>query len=182
MPTYAVGQRLTAALLQELSDRFDDPAYNPTYPYVKQSATNRVNNTLADDDELVGIALAAGTYHIRAVLLFNNGGSATPDIKTQWAFSGTWNNPNRICTGPATTNTGNWDAITPMKYGGAASNVSVVYGVASSAAWSTASEETLLAEVTIAGNLSLQWAQNTTDAVNATILRPGSAFLVRQIA
>lgn len=182
MATYAVGQRLTAAMLQELSDRFDDPAYNPTYSYVKAASTNSINNTLANDAELTGIALSAGTYHIRLLMLVNNGGSATPDVKTQWAFSGTWNNPVRLCIGPSSSNTGNGDTITPMKMVGNAANANANYGLASSTAWTVITEESLNVEVTIAGNLSLQWSQLTTDAVNATVMRPGTAFQIRQIA
>lgn len=181
MATYAVGQRLTAALIQELSDRADIALNNTIYTYTKTAASSKVNNTLANDTELTGIALEAGTYWIKLNLLFNNGGSATPDIATRWGFTGTWNNPNRQCIGPASTNTGNWDATTPLKMGAVATNVSCIYGVAASAAWHGATEESFEVEVTVAGDLSLQWAQNSTDAANATFVRQGSAFMIKKL-
>lgn len=182
MATYAVGQRLTAALIQELSDRADIALNNTIYTYVKTAASTKNNNTLANDSELSGIALEAGTYWIKVNMMFHCTGSATPDIKTQWAFTGTWNNPNRQCIGPASTNTASWDGITPAKMGGVATNVTNIYGLAGSAAYSGATEECFTVEVTVAGNFSLQWAQNTTDAANVTTLQAGSAVMLKKLA
>lgn len=181
MATYAVGQRLTAALVQELSDRADIALNNTIYTYVKTAASTKNNNTLANDTELSGIALEAGTYWIKVNILAHCTGSATPDIKTQWAFTGTWNNPNRQCTGPSSTNTGAVDVVTPLRLGATAAGTNAVYGLAASAAWSGITEESFSVEVTVAGDFSLQWAQSTTDAVNVTTVQLGSAVMLKKL-
>lgn len=181
MATYAVGQRLTAALIQELSDRSDIALNNTIYTYVKSAASTKNNNTLAADTELSGIALEAGTYWIKVNIFAHCTGSATPDIKTQWAFTGTWNNPNRQCVGPSSTNTGSVDAITPLRMGGTATSTNAVYGLAATSAFAVITEECFNVEVTVAGDFSLQWAQSTTDAANVTTVQLGSAVMLKKL-
>ncbi len=171
-PNWAVGLDASA---QNFADGL------PDY-YVKEALETRANNTVTADAELSGIALGVGTYHVRLVALVNNSGSATPDLRTQWTFSGTWNNPNRIAKGPASSNTGNWDATTPIKFGGVAAGTSAIYGIAASAAWHAIEEEAFNVTVTVAGNLAFAWAQNSTDAVNLTNCQPGSAFVIKKLS
>ncbi len=170
-PNWTVGTDVSAA---NLADGL------PDY-YVKEALEPRVNNSVTADAELSGIALAVGTYHVRLVARVNNA-SATPDLRTQWTFSGTWNNPNRIVRGPASSNTGNWDATTPLKFGGVAAGTSAIYGLAASAAWHAIEEEAFNVTVTVAGNLAFAWAQNSTDAANATNCQPGSAFIIKKLS
>lgn len=153
----------------------------PDY-YVKAASSTKANNTFADDTELAGIALGVGTFHVRLFLFAHCTGSATPDIKTQWTFSGTWNNPLRMCIGPSSTNTGGRDALTPMKMSAEPAATSVSYGLAASSGFTCITEESMDVTVTVAGNLALQWAQVTTDAVNVTTVQSRSAFIIKQRA
>jgi hypothetical protein len=171
-PVYYSGLRLTAGLLT--SGQWDKT--------VKQASSTKVNNTLANDSELTGFALGVGTWKVHVMILAFNTGSATPDLKTQWAFSGTWNNPNRACTGPSSTNTAAPDVVTPTKMRVDAANTNVSYGLAASATVCEIHERSATVVVTVAGSLSLQWAQTTTDAVNATTVAAGSFLEYRQIA
>lgn len=170
-PAFLAGQKLTAALLS--AGQWDKT--------VKQALSNKVNNTLANDSELTGIALGVGTWEVHFMIFAYNSGSATPDIKTQWAFSGTWNSPLRACVGAGSTNTGNSDTITPMKARAEAVNSNSSYGLGLSGSYTEIDEQCSTVIVTVAGTLSLQWAQVTTDAVNATTVAAGSYVEVRQI-
>lgn len=150
--------------------------------YKKTTGEDRTSTTtLANDAELTGIVLPVGSFWIRLLLFWIDFTSATPDIKTQWAFTGTWNTPTRACIGPAATNTAAPGAITPTQSGGLATNVNAVYGAASGSTFYVATEETFDAVVTVTGSLSLQWAQNTSDAT-ITSVKAGSAFMIKQLA
>lgn len=171
-PLWTVGKDVSA---QNLADGIPD-IYVKSGP---ESATS--DTTLSNDSELSGIPLGVGTWYICLSLFVSTPASATPDIKTQWAFTGTWNTPLRMCQGPGSTNTAGPETITVSKSGALAVNANSVYGLAATSAYALAVEKTYAAVVTVAGNLSLQWAQNTSDA-NATIVQAGSTFEVRQIA
>lgn len=151
--------------------------------YTKQGNESTISDTtLSNDAELVGIPLAVGTHHIRLLLLFYTDTSATPDLKTRWAFSGTWNNPIRAIMGPPSGNTAAAGAITPMLLAGIATNADASYGTAAGTANAyLATEESYNVVVTVAGTLSLQWAQRVSDASNSTVVA-GTTFTTRQIA
>lgn len=172
-PQLTAGQRLTAAVLQEMiPDKI-----------VKVSATDRssatTGTTLTDDPELSGLALAAGTYEIH-VMLFAASASSTPDIKTAWDFSGTWTTPVRALNGPGTTATGGATANTEWRADGQAANSAAAYSLAATSDYSVIHEECHDVVVTVAGDFSLQWAQQTSDA-NATSVKPGSYISARRI-
>lgn len=171
-PAYYAGQKLTAALIA--AGQWDKT--------VKQANSSKVNNTLANDAELAGFALGVGTWEVHMMILAFNSGSATPDIKTQWTFSGTWNTPLRTCVGPGSTNTGNSDTLTPLKMRAEAVNSNSSYGLALSGSYSEIDERCSTLVVTVAGTISLQWAQVTTDAANATTVAAGSYVEFKQIA
>ena len=171
-PEFLAGQKLTAALLA--AGQWDKT--------VKQANSTKVNNTLANDTELAGITLGVGTWDVHFMIFAYCTGSATPDIKTQWTFSGTWNTPLRACVGPGSTNTGNSDTVTPVKMRAEAVNSNSSYGLGASGSYNEIHERCSTVVVTVAGTLSLQWAQVTTDAVNATTVPAGSYVEVRQIA
>lgn len=171
-PNWGVGMDVSA---QNLADGIPDI-------YKKVSGEDRTSTTtLANDAELTGIALPVGSYWIRLLLLWITFTSATPDIKTQWAFTGTWNNPTRACCGPAASNTAAASAVTPMQLNGITTNVNATYGTAAGSTFYVATEETFDAVVSVAGNMSLQWAQNTLDA-SITSVKAGSAFTVKRLA
>lgn len=139
------------------------------------------STTLTNDSELANIPLAVGTHYVKLYLMTTNA-AATADIKTQWAFSGTWSAPLRMCRGPASSNTATADSVTPFRLSGIATNANATYGLGAGGAPAVIEEVTYSAVVTVAGNLTLQWAQNTIDAANGTVVKLGSAFETRQIA
>lgn len=149
---------------------------------VKTSTTTRSATTvLADDPELSGLALGVGTWWVKYHLFISCSTSATPDLKTAWAFTGTAGAVARMIKGPGTTNTGISDALTPIRMGGVGSNTACVYGLAASTAFTYVEEESFAFVVTVAGNLSLQWAQNTSDPSNTNV-HAQSAVQYRQLA
>lgn len=171
-PAFYSGQRLTALLLDAMQ-------WDKT---VKTLATPKTNNTLANDPELSGVALGVGQWDIRMLIFASTSGSNVPDIKTQWSFTGTWNSPLRMVQGPGITNVGGSDALTPIKFRATATNADSPYGLADSTAYTAIQEYCSTAVVTVAGNLALNWAQNTTTGGTPTNVQPGSYIEVRQIA
>lgn len=148
----------------------------------KGSTTDRSStSTLSNDPDLSGISLGVGSFWVRLLILATCNTSATPDFKTQWAFTGTWNTPVRACIGPGATNTAARTDVTVSNYNGVPVNLSAVYGFPASTGYNIITEECFDVVVTVAGSLSLQWAQNTSDA-STTSVKSGSAFVVRQIA
>lgn len=152
----------------------------PKY-YTKASATDRVNNTMTADPELSGIALAVGTYEIELFGMFTQLTTATQKLRTQWAFSGTWNAPIRGCIGPGSAATSARSDVAELQMGGYASSTDATYSVAAGSGFSTFQETSRLVTVTVAGNLSLVWAQVTTSA-NITSLKAGTSFRVHKQA
>lgn len=149
--------------------------------YVKESSESITSDaTLNTDATLNSIPLSVGRHWIRLLLMWTTSTSATPDIKTQWAFSGTWTTPVRACCGPGPTNTATADAITPSKMRGISANADAIYGSGASALINVATEEAFLVDVTVAGDLALQWAQNTSDA-GALLVRGETSFVIKQI-
>jgi hypothetical protein len=151
--------------------------------YSKASALDRTSTTTyADDNELAGIALSVGTYTIELVGMFTLTTTATQKIKTNWAFSGTWNNPVRACIGPGSAQTASRTDVTETQLGGyTATGQDAVYDTAAGGGFSTFREIGAVVSVSVAGNLSLQWAQSVSSA-NATSLKAGTSFIVRKIS
>lgn len=168
-PVIEVGDLVTADLLTSMQ----------TQTYVKLSSTGRTSTTtLADDPELVGIPLAIGTWNVRLLIRWTVA-NATPDLKTQWGFTGTWNNTSRLTIGPGLTNTAAATAVTPIRFADAATNADAAYGGLSGPYATT--EEAYDVVVTVAGSLSLKWCQQASDA-GATTVNAGSTFEVRRLA
>lgn len=167
-PTILVGDLVTADLLTSML----------TQTYTKLSSEGRPSTTtLANDGELSGIALAVGTYHVKLVIRWTVA-NATPDLKTQWGFTGTWNNTSRLTIGPGLTNVAAATAVTPIRFADAATNADAAYGGLSGPYTST--EEAYDVVVTVAGSLSFKWCQQTSDAGSTTV-NSGSTFEVRRV-
>ena len=67
---------------------------------VKASGASVTNSTvLIDDNEFVSIPLGVGRWWIK-FSLFVVSPTAASVLKTQWGFTGTWDNPLRLCKGP----------------------------------------------------------------------------------
>lgn len=165
-----------------------DPIYastvNGVLPrlYVKSAGEARnTTTTLADDAELAGITLEAGTYSIELVLYYTLSTTTAQKIKTQWAFSGTWNSPVRACIGPGSTNTSAPDQVTPSTFRAYTDSQDAIYDSSTSASWSCVREVAANVVVTAAGNLSLQWAQNASSGNNTTV-NAETAFRIQKIA
>lgn len=173
MPTFLTGQRLTADLLNSyLTD------YQPL-TYSKGGVTSRTSTTtLTDDPELTGIPLAVGTYDIELVGFWTQA-ATTPSLKTQWAFTGTWNTPTRACQGLGIGSTTAPDLGTIAHSRGNTTAQNAIYGTYASTAYTIFRERAVSVIVTVAGSLSLQWAQNTSIA-SAVNLQGGTSFIIRK--
>ncbi len=174
---FLTGQRLTADLLNaNIAD------WMPV-TYTKSASTARnTTTTLADDPELQGIALAVGTYEIELLLFYTQTTTNTQDLKTRWAFSGTWNNSDRVISGISTASTASANATTEVNMAGTqASGQDAIYGGPATVIYNSAREISRNVVLTVAGNLSLQWAQNASSGNNTTV-HGGTCFNIRKIA
>lgn len=144
--------------------------------YIRKQATEAVTSsvTLQDDDELM-VALAIGNWHVRLIASANSG-SSTPNIKIAWTFSGTATTQRHVLgPGLATTdNTANTTAAGSgiMRQTAHGLTTAIPYGLTTSASI----REDILLEVTVAGTLQLQWAQNTSNATATNVT--GASFLL----
>jgi hypothetical protein len=176
--SFLTGQRLTADLLN--ANVID---YMATTPVIKSAATSRnTTTTLANDPDLQGIALGVGTWEIELLGLWTQSTTTTQKIKTRWAFTGTWGTAIRICTGTGGTNTATpGDATILNSRGFTLDTQDAVYGQDAGTSFGGFREISRQVVVTVAGNLSLQWAQSASSA-NNTNLQPGSNFTIRKIS
>lgn len=152
----------------------------------KSAPTSRISTTTyADDPHLAAIPLAVGIYEIELVGLFTLATTNTQKIKTQWAFTGTWNGTTapRLCIGPGSAQVGGTTAVTDMFVQALHLNgQDAIYDLAAGTGnYGGFRELAANVVVTVAGNLSLQWAQGVLIA-NNTNLQEGSWFRVRKIS
>jgi len=171
-PDIEVGDLVTADLLDSMLPK----------TYVKQSSTSRnTTTTLADDTELANIPLDVGTYWIEFYGFMTQATTTTQKLKGRWGFTGTWNNPDRNVIGPGQTQTAAPSVATEVNVAGAqAAGQDVVVSVSVTSVWASWRETAINVVVTAAGNLSYQWAQNSSSGNNTT-LQAESGFLVRRI-
>jgi hypothetical protein len=151
----------------------------------KSAATSRSNTTTyADDPHLANIALAIGTYEVELIGYFTLATTTAQKIKTQWAFTGTWNGSTaaRACIGPGSAQVAGPTAVTDMFLQGLHANgQDAVYDAAAGTGSYTSFRELCgNVNVTVAGNLSIQWAQSALSA-NNTNLQEGSYVRVRKL-
>lgn len=169
-PVITAGERITADLLTSMISDYT----------VKQSSETRVSTTtLAADSELTGVSLSVGRWEV-VVTGCMQGGTSGIAIKTQWAFSGTWNNPIRFCDGPTSSNTVAGGSAFSRQWTGYLTNANCIYGLATGAAYTGFREESGLIQVTVAGLMSLNWAQNVSNANGSTITQ-GTKIIARKI-
>lgn len=155
-----------------------------TIDVVKPSNTSRANNTIINDPHLT-VNLDIGTWYIDIDLIF---GATTGDFRTAWLVSGTTVDYSlKTCWGssPFTVDTATpleargRDA-TPMRVGVHQYNTAVAYGANSTTLYYGAREWGVV-KLSTAGSVTLQWAQETTDAT-ASLLVAGSMIRARRIA
>lgn len=147
--------------------------------YVKQtSGPPRTSTiTLANDAELAGIPLDVGTYMIRTLLLAT---ATTGDFMSAWAFTGTWSGM-RTVLGPSNTSETVSFANATMRVVSVALGTPLTYGLNDAATPYGIHEVSYNVVVTVAGDMSVRWAQETSDA-SPTSLAAGSAVEVRRLA
>lgn len=148
----------------------------------KDTLTARnTTTTLTADDGLAGITLPLGVYDID-LHLFYTVASTTPKLKTRWGFTGTIDNRTRLVHGTGSANVGAPDAVTDATFRGyTMSTQDAIYNSSTSAAYTGVIESVTGARVTVAGDLSLDWAQQTSNGSNVTV-QPGTAFRIRRVS
>ncbi len=176
---FVTGQRLTADLLNTNVNAF--------FPIVttKTSATARTSTTtLANDPELAGITLDVGTWEVEMLIHWTLTTTNTQKIKTRWSFSGTASSTFRDCIGAGATQStpAAPTVLTESSFVAATWDTQdVIYHQAAGATYGSSREISRTFTVTVAGDLALQWAQQTSSA-NATTVQPGSSITVRKIS
>jgi len=151
--------------------------------YVYKSASEAVtSSTVLQNDNELFIALPLGQFRVETFLSVTGQNSTTlGGISMAWTNTGTMTGLTRACMGPAfgaiaqtTANLGadssRWTThglTTPVAYGGLGTATAIVH-------------EDLLVDVTIAGTLTLQWAQRASTGT-ATNVGVGSRLMVTQV-
>lgn len=158
------------------ADIVDKRILIPALPYgVKKSAdTGRTNNTLTDDPHLVIPVAPSTTYKVEATLIVD--GSASGDFK--WNFNGPSGATAQIApfgqfgtTITTSPNTGSTFIAQGLANAGVASGM---IGVGSKMIILL---QGILVTSSTAGNLTLQWAQGTTNATATTVYTGSSLRL-----
>jgi hypothetical protein len=161
-PLLFAGQRLTAGLLAKAQ----------TDNVIKTSDTSRTNATFAADPDLQISLEGSATYYIEILLVI----TAAPsyDIKTQWTLP-TGASGNRRVEGPASGATdANADNI-DTRWGVHGGTTPINYGARGSAGSPTVVgsqfhvRETGVIVTTDPGVLTLDWAQNFSNAAATTV-------------
>lgn len=163
-PAIYAGQRITANLLTQML---------PLWAVKAGSTSRSATTTLADDADLILPLPRAGTWAFEAWLNYTGGTLGASDLKLSMAYSaassfGAWG-----LNGITTASTSQLNA------GGNALSASLSLGTNGGFFLTADIKGTLVATAT--GTLSLQWAQNTSNAT-ATTLRQGCWIRAYQIS
>lgn len=155
--TVAAGQIITADLLNA-------PLQTTV---VKGALTQQTSNTVLANDSELFVDLAAGrVYEITAIILA--GGPAAADIKLAWATTATLVQLGaRTHLGPGTTATDVTVAGSVRLNAGSVLATVVPYGTDGANIGHI--EERFVVQCTVAGRLTLQWAQNVSTASPTTL-------------
>lgn len=175
---FLTGQRLTADLLN--ANVVD---FMPT-TLTKTAATARASTvTPTDDPELSGIALGVGTWEIDFRGFSTMVAATTNGIRTRWGFTGTAADANRLCFGAGSGNTAGAASVTLVNaIARPWLSQDSIYSIASGAGLSYAGFREVVSEfvVTVAGNFSIQWAQQTSNASTVSLMQ-SSAVTIRKV-
>lgn len=165
-PSVSAGQRLTADLISQML---------PLWA-VKGGATGRTSTTtLADDPDLLLALPGSGTYAFELFLNYTGGTLGSSDLKMAMVYSGTSANGVWAVNGINTTST----AQANMGGNGTGAAGTITVGT-SGGSFLTVDLKGYI-NTTSSGNLSLQWAQNTSSGTAVT-LRQGCWMRVTQLA
>ncbi|MFD5682205.1 hypothetical protein [Streptomyces bacillaris] len=154
-------------------------AMHPTFAFKPNHTDRASTTTFTADPDLVLPLAGSAVYRVEAWL--NYGAGSTGDFKTSWQVpSGATG--NRGVLGPGSTaSDGGADNIT-ARFGVHNFGTTVNYnGVRNSTGNMAFALETATIWTTSAGDISLLWAQNTSDAT-ATRLGAGSYMTARRLA
>jgi hypothetical protein len=165
-PAIAAGQRITTAMLSGL-----------TWNYVVKNGTQTVTSstTLVNDSDLFFPLEANAQYEWELFMRFS--GLQAAGIKLAWtAPAGT--SFNRTCGGPGSTNAVQTNAnTTEMRWSSHSITTAVDYTNPRNSTglhtWLT--ESSIFTAGATAGNLQLQWAQNTSNATGTVV--QGSSYI-----
>lgn len=163
--TFVSGQRLTAAALNDLL----------VDTVIRKAAVETVtSSTTVQNDDDFSVTLDPGTYLI--TVYAHTSGVEAGDIKTRWAVTGTMY-ISRRCIGAAVAMTDR--ESTTMIHKTTSYDTEQSYGVDSTG--TTLLIEKLHVEVSVAGDLTFQWAQATSNTTG-TALSTASTMEIRRVA
>lgn len=165
-PTFAAGQRLTAGLLTA----------SQWQTIIKTSDQTSASTTLINATDMTVPLVANATYIVNLTACY--GASTTADIKINWAVP-TGTSLQRYTLG-ATVGTTDTTATTVVMRRRSSTNATP--GGDGTGNFVTYMEQIIARTASTAGSLQLQFAQNTTDSANATILRADSFIQYLRIA
>lgn len=164
-PQLFAGQRLTADLARQMIPFFA----------IKSTTTSRASTTtLSADPDLVVSLPAAGTWMYELWLNYTGGTLGSSDLKVRMNYSGTSTFDVFGVHGINTTSTSQFTAA-----GGTAAGGGLAVGTSGGNFFTVIIGGSLVATTT--GDLSLQWAQNTSSATSTNV-RQGSQMRVWQIS
>lgn len=168
-PSLFAGSKLTASVMQSMIDDYT----------VKASTSTRTSTaTVTPDAELQGIALPLGTHYVEfSGVMTGAAGAFTGGFQCVWNFTGTasgFRTTLGMSAGSATSSTN-----TTMRISSANLNsTGQTYGTFTG---NLHLRETAIVTVSVAGNLSIDWAQGASNATSTQLL-PGSYVKWKQIA
>lgn len=139
----------------------------PVTEYINKSGSESVtSSTVLQSDDHLTTSLAVGQWRIQTYLTAT--GAAAGDIRVAWTNTGTMSATGRACFGPGSANTDVTGAANNAHRDTANTlTANVIYGTDGSN--SSAINEDLLIDVTVAGTLTLQWAQGTSSGTATTL-------------
>lgn len=148
--------------------------------YARKSASESLasNATMQNDDHITFTLAASGVYELKAYLAVT--GASAADVKTQWAFTGAasgGNHTNRYAIGPGTGVT-DVTAATTMRSSRHAWTASATYGTDGTNT-THIEEGGILDTAAGSGTITLQWAQNSSNATSTVMTTSSYAVLER---
>lgn len=169
-PVLYAGQRITATLALSML---------PLEAYKATSTTRTATTTLADDPDLVIALEANATYFVEFFIKY--AAVTAEQVKTAWTVpSGASGGKCRIGVSSAVNDATTGGPFGDGAFGQHAFSTSLTYGTRNSTANQVAAYESGTLTTTNAGNVALQWAQNTSGATG-TLVAAGSYARAKRI-